>query len=122
MKLSILSTVALATVAMGSALPKRETIKSECVKPYLCCGSLSTPLDSTVDPILKELGVDAANVVGEIGLDCMFSAIALQLSYLSSSVNANTLLRQGVGQVLPERSEVLHRGEPLGMLISLLAC
>lgn len=29
--------------------------------------------------------------------------------------------RQGVGQVLPERSQVLYRGEPLGMLICLLA-
>lgn len=74
MKLSILSTLTLATVAMGSALPKRETTKSECVKPYLCCGSLTTPLDSTVDPILKELGVNAANLVGSIGLDCMFSS------------------------------------------------
>lgn len=81
MKLSILSTLALATVAMGSALPKRETTESECVKPYLCCGSLSTPLDSTVDPILKQLGIDAANVVGSIGLDCTFaSAIAAVVS------------------------------------------
>lgn len=69
MKFSVISTLALAAVA--SAMPAPETTKAECVKPYLCCGSLTTPLDSTVDPILAGLGVNAANVVGEVGLDCM---------------------------------------------------
>lgn len=69
MKLSVISALALAAVA--SAMPAPETTKAECVKPYLCCGSLTTPLDSTVDPILAGLGVNAANVVGEVGLDCM---------------------------------------------------
>ena len=69
MKLSILSSLAL--VALTSAMPAGgETTEVECVKPYLCCGSLTTPLDSTVDPILKTLGVNAANIVGSIGLDC----------------------------------------------------
>ena len=69
MKLSILSSLAL--VALTSAMPAGgETTEVECVKPYLCCGSLTTPLDRTVDPILKTLGVNAANIVGSIGLDC----------------------------------------------------
>ena len=69
MKLSILSS--LVFVAFTSAMPAGgETTEVECVKPYLCCGSLTTPLDSTVDPILKQLGIDAANIVDSIGLDC----------------------------------------------------
>lgn len=72
MKLSILSSLAL--VALTSAMPAGgETTEVECVKPYLCCGSLTTPLDSTVDPILKTLGVNAANVVGSVGLECKLS-------------------------------------------------
>lgn len=69
MKLSILSSLGL--VALTSAMPAGgETTEVECVKPYLCCGSLTTPLDSTVDPILKTLGVNAANIVGSVGLAC----------------------------------------------------
>lgn len=76
MKLSVFSTLAL--VAMASAFPheKRETTEADCVKPYLCCGSLSTPLDDTVDPILKQLGINAASIVGSIGLDCKLSFAA----------------------------------------------
>lgn len=70
MNFSIISTLALAAVA--SAIPAPENTKAECVKPYLCCGSLTTPLDSTVDPILEALGLNAANIIGEIGLACMF--------------------------------------------------
>ncbi|KAJ5404368.1 fungal hydrophobin [Penicillium cosmopolitanum] len=31
---------------------------------------LTTPLDHIVDPILEDLGIDAANIVGSIGLLC----------------------------------------------------
>jgi len=70
MKLSIFSTLAM--VALASAFPheKRETTDAQCVKPYLCCGELKTPLDDTVDPILMGLGINAASIVGSIGLDC----------------------------------------------------
>ncbi|KAL4927053.1 hydrophobin family protein [Aspergillus undulatus] len=47
---------------------KRDT--SECIAPLLCCGTLTTPLESTVDPILLGLGIDAAEIVGSIGLLC----------------------------------------------------
>lgn len=72
MKLSIFSTLAM--VALASAFPheKRETTEAQCVKPYLCCGELKTPLDDTVDPILMTLGINAASLVGSIGLDCKF--------------------------------------------------
>ncbi|KAL4874075.1 hypothetical protein BDV12DRAFT_191938 [Aspergillus spectabilis] len=43
---------------------------SNCIDPLLCCGTLTTPLDSTVDPILLGLGIDAAEIVGSIGLLC----------------------------------------------------
>lgn len=78
MKFSAISTPALAAIA--SAMPAPETTKAECVKPYLCCGSLTTPLDSTVDPILAALGVNGANVVGEVGLLCMFFSLSALLS------------------------------------------
>ncbi|ODM21409.1 hypothetical protein SI65_02252 [Aspergillus cristatus] len=70
MKLSIFSSLAM--VALASAFPheKRETTDAQCVKPYLCCGELKTPLDDTVDPILMGLGINAASIVGSIGLDC----------------------------------------------------
>lgn len=70
MKLSIFSTLAM--VALASAFPheKRETTEAQCVKPYLCCGELKTPLDNTLDPILMTLGINAASLVGSIGLDC----------------------------------------------------
>lgn len=77
MKFTVISTLALAAVA--SAIPAPETTKADCVKPYLCCGSLTTPLDSTVDPILKGLGINAASIVGEIGLDCMFLSFCLSV-------------------------------------------
>ncbi|PLB50952.1 hypothetical protein P170DRAFT_156935 [Aspergillus steynii IBT 23096] len=43
---------------------------SDCVGPQLCCGTLTTPLDPVVDPLLKTLGVDLANIVGSVGLLC----------------------------------------------------
>ncbi|KAL3476320.1 hypothetical protein BJX99DRAFT_258638 [Aspergillus californicus] len=52
----------------ANSLQQRDT--SNCVGDLLCCGTLTTPLDSTVDPILLELGVNAANIVGSIGLLC----------------------------------------------------
>lgn len=100
MKLSILST--LAVVTLGYALPQ-ELTKTECVKPYLCCGELKTPLDSTVDPILKTLGINAANIVGSIGLDCMPFPISHNIIIPIEWVDAD-LNRQGVRQVLQQRS------------------
>ncbi|PYH38186.1 hydrophobin family protein [Aspergillus neoniger CBS 115656] len=44
--------------------------EAQCVPPILCCGSLTTPLDPLVDPILLDLGIDASNIVGSIGLLC----------------------------------------------------
>ncbi|BCS30117.1 hydrophobin family protein [Aspergillus puulaauensis] len=49
-------------------LEKRDT--SKCIDPKLCCGTLTTPLDPIVDPILKGLGIDAASIVGSVGLLC----------------------------------------------------
>ncbi|KAG2021423.1 hypothetical protein GB937_004760 [Aspergillus fischeri] len=36
---------------------------SQCVEPKLCCGSLTTPLDPILDPILLGLGINAAQIV-----------------------------------------------------------
>ncbi|PLB38889.1 hydrophobin family protein [Aspergillus candidus] len=44
--------------------------KSKCLPPLLCCGSLATPLDPLVDPILEGLGINAAEIVGSLGLLC----------------------------------------------------
>ncbi|EAL93760.2 hypothetical protein KXW98_004753 [Aspergillus fumigatus] len=43
---------------------------SHCVEPKLCCGSLTTPLDPILDPILLSLGINAAQIVGSVGLLC----------------------------------------------------
>ncbi|KAL4920816.1 hypothetical protein BDW62DRAFT_198697 [Aspergillus aurantiobrunneus] len=43
---------------------------SNCIAPLLCCGTLTTPLDPTVDPILLGLGINAAEIVGSVGLLC----------------------------------------------------
>lgn len=93
---TVLSTLAVAGSALASAVPatnndltqqltaqvheaarqienanleKRDT--SKCIDPKLCCGTLTTPLDPTVDPILEGLGIDAASIVGSVGLLCM---------------------------------------------------
>lgn len=49
---------------------------SECIPPLLCCGTLTTPLDPLLDPILLSLGIDAAKIVGSIGLLCRASGLA----------------------------------------------
>lgn len=78
MRLSIFSVLSLAGAGMVSALPQESSLSvkrsdtSECVGPLLCCGTLTTPLDPLVDPLLLTLGIDAANIVGSIGLLCMF--------------------------------------------------
>ncbi|GIJ98248.1 hypothetical protein Aspvir_000363 [Aspergillus viridinutans] len=46
------------------------TDSSQCVESILCCGSLTTPLDPILDPILLGLGINAAQVVGSVGLLC----------------------------------------------------
>ncbi|PWY71819.1 hypothetical protein BO94DRAFT_589891 [Aspergillus sclerotioniger CBS 115572] len=66
-----ISILAIATTAISSAVPVAQRgATSDCVGDLLCCGSLTTPLDSTVDPLLETLGIDAASVVGSVGLDC----------------------------------------------------
>ncbi|CAI7568441.1 unnamed protein product [Penicillium discolor] len=76
MRLSILSVLSLVGAGMVSALPQESNLSmkrgdtSKCVDPLLCCGTLTTPLDPLVDPLLLELGIDAANIVGSIGLLC----------------------------------------------------
>ncbi|KAJ5306916.1 hypothetical protein PENANT_c003G00535 [Penicillium antarcticum] len=72
MQFSVLSVISLVGAGMVSAMPQAGGLmqRSECIKPILCCGTLTTPLDQTVDPILEELGVNAAEIVGSIGLAC----------------------------------------------------
>lgn len=92
-----LSMLAIATTAVASAIPAAQdstasleaqvkqvaaqrgtsdgtistVTETQCIPPILCCGSLTTPLDPLVDPILLDLGIDASNIVGSIGLLCM---------------------------------------------------
>ncbi|KAJ6010085.1 hypothetical protein N7499_004511 [Penicillium canescens] len=73
MRFSVLSVLSLVGAGMVSAMPQDGGLMqrdSKCIKPILCCGTLTTPLDTTVDPILEELGVNAAEIVGSIGLAC----------------------------------------------------
>lgn len=80
MQLSIpcLASLLCAVAATVTAVPSPssssvlEARDDSCVNPLLCCPELKTPLDPTVDPILAALGVNATEVVGSIGLECMF--------------------------------------------------
>ncbi|KAL4754527.1 hypothetical protein BDW72DRAFT_190114 [Aspergillus terricola var. indicus] len=68
-----LSVLAVAGSALASVLPSAANFEkrdSDCIGPLLCCGSLTTPLDPLVDPILELAGIDAAEIVGSIGLLC----------------------------------------------------
>jgi len=65
------SNVSSAAAALKGNKVENESETSDCVGSLLCCGSLTTPLDHIVDPILADLGIDAANLVGSIGLLCM---------------------------------------------------
>lgn len=65
------SKVSSAAAALKGNKVENESETSDCVGSLLCCGSLTTPLDHIVDPILADLGIDAANLVGSIGLLCM---------------------------------------------------
>lgn len=67
------ATVQKAASAVGGNKVKDQPETSECIAPTLCCSSLTTPLDHIVDPVLKLLGVDAASIVGSVGLLCMLS-------------------------------------------------
>lgn len=98
MRFSVISALTLVGAGMVSALPSETTVKRDmtteqkvsqaatalkgntvegqtevtsCIGPLLCCSSLATPLDHIVDPILKDLGIDAASIVGSVGLLCM---------------------------------------------------
>jgi hypothetical protein len=82
MKFSVFSVLSLVGAGMVSAMPQAGGLMerdSKCIKPILCCGELKTPLDPIVDPILKELGVDAAEIVGSIGLACMSTLLLLTI-------------------------------------------
>ncbi|PYH87696.1 hydrophobin family protein [Aspergillus ellipticus CBS 707.79] len=68
--ITALSVLAIATTAFATPTPKDKDSDDDCVGTKLCCGSLTTPLDSTIDPIVEDLGINLANVVGSIGLDC----------------------------------------------------
>ncbi|RHZ43575.1 hydrophobin family protein [Aspergillus thermomutatus] len=94
MKFSILTflTVAAVTAAIPAEEPTTSALKSQveeiagkvhgvedqetatdlsqCIKPILCCGSLTTPLDPILDPMLLGLGINAAEIVGSVGLLC----------------------------------------------------
>lgn len=68
---SVESKVTAAAAAVNGNKVENESETSDCVGSLLCCSSLTTPLDHTIDPILEELGIDAANLVGSVGLLCM---------------------------------------------------
>ncbi|KAA8648386.1 hypothetical protein EYZ11_007503 [Aspergillus tanneri] len=75
MKFATTFSLLVAGSAMVSALPSSQSSEGQtssggCQGPLLCCGTLTTPLDTTLDPILKVVGVDAANIVGSVGLLC----------------------------------------------------
>ncbi|KAJ5766104.1 uncharacterized protein N7511_003720 [Penicillium nucicola] len=73
MQFSVLSVLSLVGATMVSAMPQAGGLMqrdAECIQPILCCGTLATPLDPIVDPILLELGVNAAEIVGSVGLLC----------------------------------------------------
>ncbi|PYI13095.1 hypothetical protein BO86DRAFT_90960 [Aspergillus japonicus CBS 114.51] len=44
--------------------------QSQCIAPVLCCGTLTTPLDPLLDPILADLDINAGSIVGSVGLLC----------------------------------------------------
>ncbi|KAJ5463697.1 Hydrophobin [Penicillium sp. IBT 31633x] len=64
------SKASAAAAAWSDKKDEYESATSECVGPLLCCGTLTTPLDPIVDPLLLALGIDAAHIVGSIGLLC----------------------------------------------------
>lgn len=66
------SKASAAAAAWSDKKDEYESATSECVGPLLCCGTLTTPLDPIVDPLLLALGIDAAHIVGSIGLLCMY--------------------------------------------------
>lgn len=60
-----------AAAALSGTTVDNQSETSDCVGSLLCCGSLTTPLDHIVDPILEDLGINAAKIVGSVGLLCM---------------------------------------------------
>lgn len=77
------SKVNAAAAALDGKKLENESETSDCVGPLLCCGSLTTPLDPVVDPILLDLGVNAANIVGSIGLLCMSLLYSIEAFWAS---------------------------------------
>lgn len=83
MKTSMLSVLAFtATMVSATAVPARKAQRDlttiptnatlDCIAPKLCCGTLTTPVDGLADGLLALLGINGAEVVGEVGLLCMF--------------------------------------------------
>lgn len=83
MKTSMLSVLAFAAAMVSAtAVPARKAQRDlatiptnatlDCIAPKLCCGTLTTPVDGLADGLLALLGINGAEVVGEVGLLCMF--------------------------------------------------
>ncbi|BDD64393.1 hypothetical protein MPDQ_001660 [Monascus purpureus] len=81
MKTSMLSVLAFtATMVSATAVPARKAQRDlttiptnatlDCIAPKLCCGTLTTPVDGLADGLLALLGINGAEVVGEVGLLC----------------------------------------------------
>ncbi|KAJ5118032.1 Hydrophobin [Penicillium atrosanguineum] len=64
------SKVTTAAATLKGNKVENESETSDCIGSLLCCGSLTTPLDHILDPILEDLGINAANIVGSVGLLC----------------------------------------------------
>ncbi|KAJ5183835.1 Hydrophobin [Penicillium capsulatum] len=63
------TTVEKAATAVGGKKTDNKA-PANCIRPILCCGSLTTPLDPLVDPVLLLAGVNASAIVGSVGLLC----------------------------------------------------
>ncbi|KAF9893364.1 hypothetical protein FE257_011796 [Aspergillus nanangensis] len=75
MKFSTALSFFAAGAALVSALPVAEDdetylVEAKCIKPFLCCGELKTPLDPVVDPVLEALHLGPESIVSSIGLFC----------------------------------------------------
>jgi len=102
--LSLGALMATVAVAAGSVLAR-----GGCENPLLCCGELKTPLDSTVDPILKELGVDAAAIVGSVCLLGTTFAAFVDIPTLGSFSSSTSFCLGPYGLLLRHQSKALFR-------------
>ncbi|KAJ6014245.1 hypothetical protein N7540_008836 [Penicillium herquei] len=75
MRFSVISVLSLVGAVMASAHASHDghaavAKRGGCVGSLLCCSGLTTPLDHIVDPILEDLGINASEIVGSIGILC----------------------------------------------------